>query len=53
MTEIARRQFDIWIGSWDCTWEGGDGTNVVTAELNGIVTHERFGLLERPKTRAS
>jgi hypothetical protein len=37
-----RRQFDFWVGEWDCTWDGGRGTNVVTSELDGTVIFERF-----------
>jgi hypothetical protein len=35
-------RFDFWLGEWDCTWEGGRGTNTVTAELDGAVILERF-----------
>ena len=34
--------FDFWVGEWDCTWDGGSGTNVVTAECDGVVIVERF-----------
>ena len=37
-----RRQFDFWVGDWDCSWDGGSGTNTVTAELDGMVIQERF-----------
>jgi hypothetical protein len=33
---------DFWIGSWDCTWEGGHGSNEITRELDGHVVVERF-----------
>jgi hypothetical protein len=33
---------DFWIGTWDARWDGGHGTNVVTAELGGAVILERF-----------
>ena len=36
------RQFDFWVGDWDCSWDGGNGTNKVTAELDGMVILERF-----------
>jgi hypothetical protein len=39
---VAERQFDFWLGDWDCRWEGGRGTNSVTAELDGTVILERF-----------
>lgn len=35
-------QFDFWIGEWDCRWDGGHGTNTVTAELDGAVIFEQF-----------
>jgi hypothetical protein len=35
----------FWLGSWDCTWEGGHGTNDVTLELDGHVIVERFAAL--------
>jgi hypothetical protein len=35
-------QFDFWLGEWECSWEGGLGSNVVTAELDGAVILERF-----------
>ena len=34
--------FDFWIGSWDCAWEGGSGHNTITRELEGHVLVERF-----------
>ena len=34
--------FDFWVGSWDCVWDGGRGTNTVTSECNGVVIVERF-----------
>jgi hypothetical protein len=37
-----RRQFDFWLGEWRARWDGGHGTNVVTAELGGTVIFERF-----------
>jgi hypothetical protein len=35
-------EFDFWVGSWNCTWEGGAGANMVTAECGGVVIVERF-----------
>jgi hypothetical protein len=35
------RQF-VWLGAWDCRWEGGYGTNTITSELDGAVLLERF-----------
>jgi hypothetical protein len=37
-----RRQFDFWIGRWDCTWEDGHGRNEVTSICEGTVIQERF-----------
>jgi hypothetical protein len=36
------RQLDFWIGEWDLTWEGGTGTNTVTAILDSAVIQEEF-----------
>jgi hypothetical protein len=37
------RQFDFWIGEWECTWEGGGrGSNSVRAILDGCVIEEQF-----------
>jgi hypothetical protein len=41
-TTSEARQFDFWIGTWDLTWEGGTGTNVITSELGGCVVEENF-----------
>lgn len=35
-------EFDFWVGTWDCTWDGGRGTNTVTSECGGVVLVERF-----------
>lgn len=37
-----RRQFDFWLGTWECRWDGGHGSNTITAELDGMVILERF-----------
>lgn len=37
---------DFWLGEWDCTWEGGSGTNTVARDLGGAVVLERFEALE-------
>ncbi len=42
---MADRDLDFWLGSWDCSWEGGQGTNTVTRELDGHVVVERFEAL--------
>jgi hypothetical protein len=39
---MADEDLDFWLGTWDCTWEGGRGTNTVTRELDGHVVVERF-----------
>lgn len=37
------RQFDFWLGEWDCTWaEGGVGTNSVYLDLADKVVVESF-----------
>lgn len=42
----AARQFDFWLGEWDCTWHADGlehlGTNSVYADLGGIVVVESF-----------
>ena len=37
------RQFDFWIGDWDCMWgEEGVGSNSIRAILDGCVIEEHF-----------
>ncbi|MDX6510638.1 MAG: hypothetical protein QOE36_142 [Gaiellaceae bacterium] len=37
------RAFDFWLGEWDAVWsDGAQGSNSVTAELDGRVVVERF-----------
>src|SRR5215213_620674 len=41
------RQFDFWLGEWDCTWSDGEGnegsaTNTVYPDLDGKVIVESF-----------
>jgi hypothetical protein len=36
------RDFDFWVGSWDCSWSGGEGRNVVEWICGGRVLHEAF-----------
>jgi hypothetical protein len=37
------KQFDFWLGEWDCTWgEGQRGSNSVRAILGGFVVQENF-----------
>ncbi|MBA3348253.1 MAG: DUF1579 family protein [Actinobacteria bacterium] len=42
----ASRQFDFWLGDWDCTWHSDGlehvGTNSVYADLGGAVIVENF-----------
>jgi hypothetical protein len=42
----AARQFDFWLGEWDCTWHADGlvhrGTNSVYADLGGVVVVESF-----------
>ena len=39
----AARQFDFWLGEWDCTWgEDGRGTNSVYRDLGDKVIVESF-----------
>jgi hypothetical protein len=33
---------DFWLGDWSCTWDGGEGRNRVTKEMDGRVVVERF-----------
>ena len=37
------RQFDFWLGEWQCSWEGGRGRNRVEAICEGRVIRESFG----------
>jgi len=39
---MADDDLSFWLGTWDCTWEGGHGTNDLTRELDGRVVVERF-----------
>jgi hypothetical protein len=42
----AARQFDFWVGEWDCVWHADGlehrGTNTVYADLGGMVVVENF-----------
>jgi hypothetical protein len=38
----AARDFDFWVGTWDCSWDGGSGRNVVDWVCEGRVLRERF-----------
>ena len=37
---------DFWLGEWDCTWDGGSGTNAITRDLGDAVIVERFEAIE-------
>ena len=39
---MRNHDFEFWLGTWDVRWDGGAGTNTVTAELDGAVVLERF-----------
>lgn len=39
---LETHQFDFWLGEWDLTWEGGKGTNTITAILDSAVIQEQF-----------
>jgi hypothetical protein len=36
------RDFDFWVGTWHCVWDGGEGGNVVDWACGGRVLRERF-----------
>lgn len=36
------RQLDFWIGTWDLTWEGGSGTNVIDRLYGDCIVRETF-----------
>ncbi|MEM7325119.1 MAG: hypothetical protein AAF531_18665 [Actinomycetota bacterium] len=48
MSSLGPSALDFWVGSWDCDFSGGGGTNVITAEMGGRVIVERFHL-DRPR----
>ena len=35
-------ELDYWLGSWHARWNGGEGTNTITGELDRKVVVERF-----------
>ena len=35
-------ELDFWLGSWHARWDGGEGTNTITRELDDKVIVERF-----------
>jgi hypothetical protein len=39
---MADGDLDFWTGVWDCTWDGGSGTNTVTKQMDGHVIVEQF-----------
>jgi len=42
----ADRDFDFWAGTWECSWDGGTGRNVVDWVCEGRVLRERFDASE-------
>jgi hypothetical protein len=36
------RDFDFWAGTWECTWDGGEGRNSVEWICSGRVLRESF-----------
>jgi hypothetical protein len=36
------RDFDFWVGTWDCSWRGGEGRNVIGWTCDGRVLREEF-----------
>lgn len=38
----GERDLDFWLGTWDCSWDGGRGRNVVDRICEGRVVRERF-----------
>ena len=41
-TPFDGTELDFWLGEWECTWEGGHGSNRIERAFDGKVTHERF-----------
>jgi hypothetical protein len=35
-------ELDFWLGEWDCTWDGGRGSNRLERDFGGKVIHEHF-----------
>jgi hypothetical protein len=35
-------ELDFWLGEWDCTWEGGHGSNRIERAFANTVIHEHF-----------
>ena len=36
------RQFDFWVGHWDLSWPGGNGSNRISLVLDSAVVLEEF-----------
>jgi hypothetical protein len=36
------RALDFWVGEWDVSWEGGQGSNSITKILSGCAVEENF-----------
>ena len=42
MTELGADAFDFWLGTWDCTFEGGHAVNTIIRDFDGRVLREDF-----------
>jgi hypothetical protein len=51
MSTQGSNDLSFWLGSWECTWDRGHGTNDVTLELDGHVIVERFAALRPSRSR--
>ena len=40
--DAEARQLDFWLGEWDLTWQGGEGTNSITRRFGDCVIEENF-----------
>ena len=41
-TAFDGTELDFWLGEWECTWEGGQGSNRLERDFGGKVIHEHF-----------
>lgn len=41
-TSEQASQMDFWLGEWELSWEGGQGSNTITKEFGGCVIMENF-----------
>jgi len=43
MSEQPEKQFDFWLGEWDCTWgDDGKATNHIQRIMDNKVIQENF-----------